>query len=121
MNKRFFLGRSVSQQKNLSDNTASIVDNEIRRISDEVYNDAEKILKKYSKQLKKVAEALLEFETLNGDQILKICKGIKISLPKKDDVNINTPKARKPKKRAGLPSITDKGTIVTNEINDSKG
>ena len=40
MNKKCFLGRSVSQQKNLSDDTASIVDNEIRRISDEVYSDA---------------------------------------------------------------------------------
>ena len=51
-----FLGRSVSQQKNLSDNTASIVDEEIRRIADSVYLDAQKMLKKYSKQLKKVAE-----------------------------------------------------------------
>merc|ERR1712070_1226711 len=63
-----FLGRSVSQQKNVSDNTASIVDNEIRRIADSVYNDAEKMLKKYSKQLKRVAEALLEYETLDGQQ-----------------------------------------------------
>ena len=42
-----FLGRSVAQQKNLSDNTASIVDTEIRRISDEVYTDAQNILKKH--------------------------------------------------------------------------
>jgi cell division protease FtsH len=73
-----FLGRSVAQQKNLSDNTASIVDTEIRRISDEVYTDAQKILKKHSKQLKDVAEALLEYETLNGEQIGNICKGLKI-------------------------------------------
>ena len=105
-----FLGRSVAQQKNLSDNTASIVDTEIRRISDEVYTDAQKILKKHSKQLKDVAEALLEYETLNGEQIGNICKGLKISISSQNDVN--------PKKRAGIPSTNSKGTIVTNDIDD---
>ena len=113
-----FLGRSVSQQKNLSDNTASIVDNEIRRIADSVYVDAEKMLKKYSKQLKRVAEALLEYETLDGKQIQDLCKGLNISI-KKSDNDDSTPKAKKPKKRAGIPSTTAKQTIVTNEIDNS--
>ena len=113
-----FLGRSVSQQKNVSDNTASIVDNEIRRISDSVYSDAEKMLKKYSKQLKKVAEALLEYETLDGKQIKDLCQGKNISIKKTDDKD-DTPKAKKPKKRAGIPSTTAKQTIVTNEIDSS--
>ena len=113
-----FLGRSVAQQKNLSDNTASIVDTEIRRISDEVYTDAQKILKKHSKQLKDVAEALLEYETLNGEQIGNICKGLKISISSQNDVNIKSPKAKNPKKRAGIPSTNSKGTIVTNDIDD---
>ena len=112
-----FLGRSVSQQKNLSDNTASIVDNEIRRIADSVYSDAEKMLKKYSKQLKKVAEALLEYETLDGKQIQDLCKGLKMSIKK--SVDNTPPKAKKPKKRAGIPSTNAKGTIVTNEIDNS--
>ena len=114
-----FLGRSVSQQKNLSDKTASIVDNEIRRISDEVYGDAEKLLKKYSKQLKKVAEALLEYETLNGEQIQDLCKGLKMTFPKKSEDNVEPPKAKKPKKRAGIPSTNPKSTIVTNEVDNS--
>ena len=80
-----FLGRSVSQQKNVSDNTASIVDEEIRRIADSVYSDAQKMLKKHSKQLKRVAEALLEYETLDGDQIMDLCKGLKISIKKSDN------------------------------------
>jgi len=114
-----FLGRSVSQQKNLSDKTASIVDTEIRRISDEVYGDAEKLLKKYSKQLKNVAEALLEYETLNGEQIQDLCKGLKMTFTKKVEDNIEPPKAKKPKKRAGIPSTNQKGTIVTNDIDNS--
>ena len=92
-----FLGRSVSQQKNVSDNTASIVDEEIRKIADSVYIDAQLILKKYSKQLKRVAEALLEYETLDGKQIQDLCKGLKISIKKSDDTN-NDPKAKSQKK-----------------------
>ena len=114
-----FLGRSVSQQKNLSDKTASIVDTEIRRISDEVYGDAKKLLKKYSKQLTNVAEALLEYETLNGEQIKDLCKGLKVTISKKVEDNVEPPKAKKPKKTAGIPSTTPKGTIVTNEIDNS--
>ncbi len=113
-----FLGRSVSQQKNVSDNTASIVDQEIRRIADSVYLDAQKMLKKYSKQLERVAEALLEYETLDGDQIKDLCKGLNISIKKSNDKD-DTPKAKKPKKRAGIPSTTAKQTIVTNEIDNS--
>ena len=114
-----FLGRSVSQQKNLSDNTASIVDEEIRRIADSVYLDAQKMLKKYSKQLKRVAEALLEYETLDGDQIRDLCKGLNISIKKSENKD-DAPKAKKPKKRAGIPSTTSaKQTIVTNEIDNS--
>jgi len=115
-----FLGRSVSQQKNISDNTASIVDQEVRNISDGVYLDAKKILKKNSKQLKIVAEALLEFETLTGDEIKKLCSGKKIN-PTKKKVGGNekpTPKAKNPsKKRAGIPISSPTSSIVTNEKN----
>ena len=64
-----FLGRSVSQQKNMSDQTASIIDAETRRIVDEAYDDATKILKKHDDELERLAQGLLEYETLNGDEI----------------------------------------------------
>jgi hypothetical protein len=75
------------------------------------------MLKKYSKQLNKVAEALLEYETLDGKQIQDLCKGLKMSIKK--SVDNTPPKAKKPKKRAGIPSTNAKGTIVTNEIDNS--
>ena len=80
--------------------------------------DAEKMLKKYSKQLSRVAEALLEYETLDGKQIEDLCKGLNISIKKTDD-DKSPPKAKKPKKRTGIPSTTAKQTIVTNEIDHS--
>ena len=117
-----FLGRSVSQQKNVSDKTASLVDEEIRSIADGVYSDAKKILKKYSKQLKIVAEALLEYETLTGDEIKLLCQGKKLSStqkPKKSDNDKSRPKAKNPnKKRAGIPISAPNSTIVTNDKNN---
>ncbi len=58
-----FLGRSVSQQKNVSDATASIIDAETRRIVDEAYDEAMKILKKHDDELERLAQGLLEYET----------------------------------------------------------
>ncbi len=110
-----FLGRSVAQQKNLSDNTASLVDEEIRRISDGVYEDAKKILKKNFKQLKLIAEALLEFETLSGEEIKIICDGKKIKKIKDNPKNVSTASAKKTKKRAGIPISSSKGSVVTND------
>ena len=53
------------------------------------------MLKKYSKQLQRVAEALLEYETLDGDQIRDLCKGLNISIKKSNNKD-DKPKAKKP-------------------------
>src|SRR6056300_1170278 len=74
-----FLGRSVTQSKNVSDKTADIIDAEIRRIVDEAYFDAEDILKKNSVELERLALGLLEYETLNGDEIKIIVEGGSLS------------------------------------------
>jgi len=109
-----FLGRSVAQQQNVSDQTASIVDSEIRKISDGVYKDATKILKKNFKQLKVVAEALLEFETLTGKEIKTLCDGGKITIKQVSKKNNSKPRSKKPTKRAGIPISTTSGNVVTN-------
>jgi cell division protease FtsH len=70
-----FLGHSVAQQKNLSDATAKVIDDEIRRITDEAYDDAERILRENIDDLHKLAEALLEYETLSGDEIRDLLDG----------------------------------------------
>ena len=109
---------SVKTLSNKIDHIFTSDDEEIRKIADSVYLDAQKMLKKYSKQLKRVAEALLEYETLDGDQIRDLCKGLNISINKSEDKD-EAPKAKKPKKRAGIPSTTSaKQTIVTNEIDN---
>ncbi len=70
-----FLGHSVARQQNVSEETQNLVDSEIRKLVEEGYDTASTILKKYKKQLKIVAEGLLEYETLSGDEIKGLLKG----------------------------------------------
>jgi len=64
-----FLGRSVTQHKQVSDITVKAIDEEVRRIIDQSYDDAAKILKTNIKRLHKMAGALIKYETLDENQI----------------------------------------------------
>jgi cell division protease FtsH len=64
-----FLGYSQSQRVHMSDETAKKIDKEIRKIVDFGYNRAQKLLTDHSDQLHLLANALLEYETLSGDEI----------------------------------------------------
>ena len=70
-----FLGHSVTQHKNMSDRTAQLVDEEIRRIVDESYERARVILTENIDQLHTLAKGLLEYETLSGDEINRLLRG----------------------------------------------
>ncbi len=64
-----FLGRSVARTQNVSEETAKKIDAEVRKIVDSGYNRAKKILTEKIDDLHKISKALLEYETLNGDEI----------------------------------------------------
>ena len=70
-----FLGRDVATHKNLSDATAELVDKEIRRIIDEQYARARTIVEENREKIDKMANALLEWETLDSEQIDDIMAG----------------------------------------------
>jgi cell division protease FtsH len=70
-----FLGRSVTQHKNLSEATMQKVDTEMRRIIDEQYGLARKLLEENREKVEVMAHALLEWETLDADQIDDIMAG----------------------------------------------
>ena len=90
-----FLGHSVTQSKNMSDETAALVDAEVRRIVDEIYARATKILKDKLDDLHILAKALLEYELLSGDEIKALLRGEKII--REDDEPIDTtPKSSVP-------------------------
>ncbi|NOX92682.1 MAG: ATP-dependent zinc metalloprotease FtsH [Gammaproteobacteria bacterium] len=70
-----FLGHSVAQNKHVSDETAHIIDEEIRVIIDKNYKRAESILKEKRGTLDKMADALMKFETIDQNQIADIMEG----------------------------------------------
>ncbi|MGF1628512.1 MAG: ATP-dependent zinc metalloprotease FtsH [Kiloniellaceae bacterium] len=70
-----FLGHSVSRSQTISPETARLIDEEIRRIIEEAEAKARKVLTDHMEDLHKVARALLEFETLSGDEVQTILDG----------------------------------------------
>ena len=70
-----FLGHSITQTQDISHETQIVIDQEVRRIVDEGYTLANTILKTNRKQLDLLAEKLLEYETLSGEEIQIILKG----------------------------------------------
>jgi cell division protease FtsH len=73
-----FLGHSVTQRKNVSDATARVIDEEIRRLVDEGEQTARDILTARLDELHALAKGLLEYETLSADEIRRIIKGERI-------------------------------------------
>jgi cell division protease FtsH len=70
-----FLGRSVTTHKSVSESTLQKVDAEIRRIVDEQYKVARKIIEDNRDKVEAMAKALLEYETLDSDQLADIMSG----------------------------------------------
>jgi cell division protease FtsH len=72
-----FLGHSVSRTQSVSEATAQKIDAEVRRIIEENYQNAKKILQERIADLHTLAAGLLEYETLTGDEIVALLKGIR--------------------------------------------
>ena len=76
-----FLGHSVTQQKNVSDATAKLIDDEIRRLITNAEKVAREVLTEHMDELHLLAKALLEYETINGEEMQSLLKGEPIDRP----------------------------------------
>jgi cell division protease FtsH len=70
-----FLGRSVTQHKHMSDDTARLIDEEVRDIIDAAHSKAKVLLESHLDRLHLMAEALMKFETIDNKQIDQIMEG----------------------------------------------
>ncbi len=77
-----FLGKSVTKSQNMSEETAQLVDEEIKAFVMTAYEKAKEILTKHRKDWEKLAEALIEYETLTGDEIKDLLAGKEIDKSK---------------------------------------
>jgi len=80
-----FLGHSVARTQNLSEETQQLIDDEVRRLIDEANNKAREILTQHHDGWVAVAEGLLEYETLSGDEIRALIRGEKLVRGTGDD------------------------------------
>ena len=94
-----FLGRSVTQNKNMSEDTAKLVDAEIKRLVTEGHANATKILREKANDWEVLAQALMEYETLTGDEIRAVLNGEKI------DKNKEIPVSEEKRTKASVPEV----------------
>ena len=114
-----FLGHSVTQRKNISDATAKIIDEEIRRIIDESEEKAKNILVTHMDALHRVAKALLEYETISGDEVRALMRGDDISRDS-DDTPANPVNPSGPTGNA-VPGRRPSGVPSSGDLNPQPG
>ncbi len=95
-----FLGHAVTQTQNVSEATAQIIDQEVRRMIEEAEGKAKQILTDHLDDLHTIAKALLEYETLSNDEIGQVLRGEKIV---RDDTGGAGPGTDR-RRRASVPS-----------------
>jgi cell division protease FtsH len=100
-----FLGHAVTQTQNVSEATAQIIDQEVRRLIEEAEGKAKQILTDRLDELHLIAKALLEYETLSNDEIGTILRGEKVV---RDDTGGAGPADRR--RRASVPTSSGQGT-----------
>ncbi len=98
-----FLGRSVTKTTNMSEETMRKVDAEVRRIIDEQYALARRLIEEHSDHMHAMAKALLEWETIDTEQIDDILAGKEPRPPK--DWSPRTPAAGPDGGSGGAPAV----------------
>ncbi len=73
--EQIFLGREIAQHQDFSESTAVVIDEEVKRIALEAYERAKQVLSANRDALIRIAEALLEFESLDGEEVAALVKG----------------------------------------------
>ena len=98
-----FLGHSVSQQKNVSEATAKIIDEEIRTLVEAGESKARNVLTENIHELHVIGKALLEYETLSGEEVRHLLEGGQIDRADSDDENLGD------RSRSSVPSSGSQG------------
>ena len=107
-----FLAKEISRPRTYSEATAQKIDHEIKRLIDDAYNTAKRLLTENRDKLEAVAQALLEFETLDGQHIREIVEhGHMIDPPSSPQ-----PPELPPKKEEEKPPSEEKAKPLDDEL-----
>lgn len=100
-----FLGRSITRSQNISEKTQQEIDAEIRRILDEQYQVAYKILDENRDKMEIMCKALMDWETIDRDQVLEIMAGKQPSPPKDYSHNLRQDNPEQSETKAATQSL----------------
>jgi cell division protease FtsH len=81
-----FLGHAITQRQNMSEDTARLIDQEIRRIVTEGENKAREVIAAHRHDLEAITQALMEYETISGEEVQALMRGEKITRKPDDDL-----------------------------------
>jgi cell division protease FtsH len=95
--EQIFLGREIAQHQDYSEASAVLIDQEVKKICLEAYERANKVIESHRDALVRVAEALLEYEVLDGDEVTTLIKG-------EDPVSFIARKRRQPAQSTTRPT-----------------
>jgi cell division protease FtsH len=105
--EEIFLGREIAQHRDYSERTAILIDEEVKRLVQNAAERAEKLLKDNLDTLHRLANALLEREILDGDEIDQLIQG-KVLKPKKVR-KVTKKSSTGVKKKSVKPSVSSRG------------
>ena len=103
-NEYVFLGREMGRTKDYSEHTAQEIDNEVHRIIDEAFKRAQQIITQHRDKLELIANALLEYETLEGAQVEEIIRTGRFTPPPTHPKDISPP--------TGAQAVTPLGEAI---------
>lgn len=106
-----FLGRELAQQQNYSNETANLIDAEVKRIVLSQYERAHGLLMQHREQLKLIAEMLLEHESLSGEDIDVLIKGGTLPQRPARPLATSRPDAS-PENKAAAPGLLSPGLLT---------
>jgi cell division protease FtsH len=107
--QELFLGHSVTQTRGVSEATAQLIDSEVRRLIEEAETTARTILVEHIDELHRLSQALLEYETLSGDEIRGLLRGEPIVRHDPDDTPATPPATPARPATGRRPSVPSAG------------
>lgn len=106
--EQIFLGREIAQHQDYSENTAMQIDKEVKKVVLAAYAEAKELLEENRDALILVAEALLEYETLDGNEVTAVIKGEKIHRePEVEPPDAPEPEQEEKEQEKSLPSLVN--------------
>jgi cell division protease FtsH len=102
--EQIFLGREIAQHQDYSEDTALRIDQEVKRFVTDNYGRANAIITEHKQRILDMADALLARETLDADQVKRLCAGLPLDEPASATGSSTPPAPREPKPAKERPA-----------------